>query len=284
MAALVSTKPALRVEHGTATLARFVLDGAVLPLVTETLPVAEQARRALLGVGRNILQEGDTTRSERDVGPLAPAFWGKDDDGLPRRGHRHAFFLPADEDGDGRLDHLTVFAPMGFSPLEVHALNRFRRLTRGMGDGLALLRVGLGGSRDFSAPLLREATEWVSATPFLVTRYPKTRGQKRDRPEEYASPAAFARHVLSQELGRRPELPAVVAIEPVDGIGARRLRPLKFVRARAKPGDDGARRPAAAFRITFATPLCGPLCLGHSCHFGLGLFTLAPAAAREATC
>ena len=29
-------------------------------------------------------------------------------DGKPLNGHRHAFFLPLDENGDGRIDHLLV--------------------------------------------------------------------------------------------------------------------------------------------------------------------------------
>jgi CRISPR-associated protein Csb2 len=29
-------------------------------------------------------------------------------------------------------------------------------------------------------------------------------------------------------------------------------------------------------RLTFAEPVSGPLCLGHSSHFGLGLFAAVP--------
>jgi CRISPR-associated protein Csb2 len=105
------------------------------------------------------------------------------------------------------------------------------------------------------------------------------RGTKRDRPEDYASPVAFARCVLEQELARKADLPRVVAIDNLETIGARELRPIQFKRFRNKRGDDGGRRPAGAFRITFAEPVQGPLCLGHSCHFGLGLFL--PAAPSE---
>lgn len=31
-------------------------------------------------------------------------------------------------------------------------------------------------------------------------------------------------------------------------------------------------RPAGAFVIEFRKPIRGPICLGHSSHFGLGLF------------
>jgi CRISPR-associated protein Csb2 len=165
------------------------------------------------------------------------------------------------------------WAAGGFGAGEVAALNALRRLK--VDDESPELRVqlvGLGDRHDFRVPLLEQSTVWISATPFVVTRYPKLRGTKRDRPEDYASPRAFARHVLQQELQRRLDLPPVVSITEEEFLGVQRLRPLQFKRFRRKPGDDGGRRPAGGFRITFSAPVVGPVCLGHSCHFGLGLF------------
>jgi CRISPR-associated protein Csb2 len=267
------------------SVARFALAGDVLPLVIETLTLAEQARRSLLSKCKYLARRTNPSLPDAEIGQLAPAFWGKDEHGQPRTGHEHAFFLPADEDGDGRIDYLTVFAPMSFNALECQALDQFRRLPFGEGDPLPLLLVGLGSEGDFRASLLDKSTVWISATPFVVTRYPKRRGTKRDRPEDYASPRAFTRHVLRQELQRRPGYPEIVSIEDAEGIGTHRLRPIQFQRFRSKSGDDGGRRPAGGFRITFAAPVSGPLCLGHSCHFGLGLFLpaqLSPSATREA--
>jgi len=278
----VSEKPIIRSHR----LARFALDSPVLPLVTDTLPLAEQARRSLLSWSKQVARRAHPGLADAHIWPLSPAFWGKDEQGWPRTGHEHAFFLPADEDSDGRLDHLTVWAPMGFNPLERQAMNSLRRLSAGNGDSLTLLLIGLASEFDFRAPLLAESTVWVSATPFVATRYPKLRGTKRDRPEDYASPRAFTRHVLRQELERRPDLPQVVSIEDQELIGAHRLRPIQFKRFRSKRGDDGGRRPAGGFRVTFAALVQGPLCLGHSCHFGLGLFlpsSPSPSAPREAT-
>jgi CRISPR-associated protein Csb2 len=244
----------------------------VLPLVTETLPLAEQARRSLLAWCQRLVHRDQPSLADADIWPLSPAFWGKDLHGQSRTGHAHTFFLSADEDGDGRLDHLTVFAPMGFNTLECQALDRLRQLSFGDGDPLALVLIGLGNPRDFRAPLLEESTVWTSATPFVVTRYPKMRGTKRDRPEDYATPGAFVRHVLRQEIERRPDLPPIESIEDQESIGPQRLRPIQFKRFRRKPGDDGGRRPAGVFRLTFPASARGPLCIGHSCHFGLGLF------------
>ncbi len=258
------------------TIARFAIDGPVLPLVTETLPLAEQTRRCLLGLCQRLARRGEPGLADADVWRLSPAFWGKDENGQPRTGHEHAFFLPADEDGDGRLDHVTVCASMGFSPLERQAIDRFRSLRFGDGEPLSLVLVGLGNRPDFRSPLVAESTVWLSATPFVVTRYPKLRGRKRDRPEDFASPQDFTRCILSEELRRRPQLPGVESIETVAGIGPHHLRPIQFRRLRDKRGDDGVRRPSAGFRITFTAPVHGPLSLGHACHFGLGLFLPSP--------
>jgi CRISPR-associated protein Csb2 len=277
-------------------IGRYALDAPVLPLVEDTLPLAEQVRRHLMGRYKRARQQREYGR---EIPPdaeefVSTTFSGKDADGRPLAGHRHAFYLPTDEDGDGRLDHVTVVAEAGFDVDEVRALDWLRSLRWGEGEPLRLLLVGLGSARELRVPFLEESTVWVSATPFLATRYPKPRGRKRD-PRELLQPSArlaFAGRVLAEELerlrqrrgalaphpsARAPaavELPEVVRIEalPEQALGARRVRPWAFQRGRRKPGDDGRRRAHGAFRIEFARPTPGPICLGHACHFGLGLF------------
>jgi CRISPR-associated protein Csb2 len=172
-------------------------------------------------------------------------------------------------------------AERGFAAEEVRALGRVRTMRFGDGDVLRLMMVGLGSVRDFTSPLLAPARVWVSATPFLASRYPKLRGTKRDRPEDYATPQDFAGLVLRQELdrlrARRADLPAVEQIEWLPLLsGRRQLRPIQFKRDRRKAGDDGGRRSSGACRIVFASAVRGPICLGHSSHFGMGLFLPEP--------
>jgi CRISPR-associated protein Csb2 len=185
-----------------------------------------------------------------------------------------AFYPPTLKEGDPRwITHVTVGAAGGFGADEVAALNALRKMKwADESPELRVQLVGLGDRQDFRAALLEASTVWISATPFVVMRNPKLRGTKRDRPEDYASPQAFTRHVLQQELQRRSDLSAVASIEEEEFIGIQRLRSIQFKRFRKKQGDDGGRRPAGGFRITFTAAVRGPLCLGHSCHFGLGLF------------
>jgi len=214
--------------------------------------------------------------------PRSEVFSGKDADGKPLEGHRHAFYLPTDEDGDGRLDHLTIIAEMAFGPREVKALDRMQQLKWNEGEPLSLVLLAIGLAEAIAAPrLLGPATTWVSTTPFLVSRHQKMRGQRKDPPELLGleNQRAFARQVLVEEIARLrqscPHLPDPVSVEPLNAehrLGVHRLRPIQFKRFRRKRGDDGGRRAAGAFRIVFPEPVRGPFCLGHSCHFGLGLF------------
>src|SRR5205814_1869521 len=114
----------------------------------------------------------------------SPTLSSKESDGTIRKDHRHAYYLPtADGDDPRRLTHVTVSAAEGFGPGEVAALNALHALHRGdEAADVYVQLVGLGHPRDFRAPLLEQATVWVSATPFLVSRHPKRNGSKRDRP------------------------------------------------------------------------------------------------------
>jgi CRISPR-associated protein Csb2 len=276
-----------RLQARPLQVVRYALDSVVLPLATEALPIAEQARRALMGIyGR--LTERNGVRSN------SPVFSGKDVRGRPLTGHRHAFYLPADEDGDGRLDHLTIVAEEGFDDAELRTLDRLRHLQRENGYDLRLLLVALGRWGELQVSLLDRARRWASATPFLVTRHPKKNGRKRDPVELLSDPPAFVEAVLREELARFLERrghrwrvdevrierledpPGVFRIMPAEwapGSGAARLRPIEFKRFRSrKLTDDGGWRRSGAFRLSFPEPILGPVCLGHSIHFGMGLF------------
>lgn len=269
-------------------VARYVLDGTVLPPVTETLTFAERVRQRLMGIyGKLTAIDGQPGRSR--------TFSGKDADGNPLQGHQHAYYLPTDEDGDGRIDHLTVVAEAGFAHDEVRALDRLRELyTSDREDTIRLVLIALGKLEDFCFGPLASSTHWVSATPFIVTRHPKKNGRKRDPLALVLDRASFVEQVLREELDRLcsrkgwawgaaqlsvqrvEDPPGVFVLKPQlwrPGATGPRLRPLQFKRFRLhKPEDDGGRRPAGSFLIEFPEAIKGPVVLGHSAHFGMGLF------------
>jgi CRISPR-associated protein Csb2 len=171
-------------QNRASFVARYALDGTVLPLLQETLSLGELARQRLQGIyGRH------------NHGKSSAIFSGKTPEGLPLRDHRHAFFLPTDEDGDGRLDHLTIYArgtvdpergDIGFGEAELQALDAFRRLRQvGGKPDLWLVLMGVGDCQAWKdLSIFRRSRYWRSHTPFVPPRHEKTRGRKRETPVE----------------------------------------------------------------------------------------------------
>ncbi|MGC2238221.1 MAG: type I-U CRISPR-associated protein Csb2 [Pyrinomonadaceae bacterium] len=252
------------------TVARFALSANVLPLVTGSLPFAELVRKALI-------------RNRYDNG-FSEVICGKLMDGTPLENHQHAHYIATDEDNDGRIDHLTIFAPRGFNEDDVSALNRISSVNwRESRTGIRLVLTGLGNISDFArddnpVALFDKKTKFRSVTPFSLPNFPNRGGGKPARPKD--TPEGQLRREL-----RKRGLPEPIAITPTKGFFPR-LAPIKNI-ADANPrfrwleftyrrfnGTSG--NGLAGFEIEFATEdldkIETPLTLGFGCHFGLGLF------------
>lgn len=181
--------------------------------------------------------------------------------------HGHAHYLPsADPVAPRRLTHLTVFAPDGFGPAEVAVLSGLRCVQVGDADPLRVQLVGLGVPGDFRHELFGPARVWESATPFVGPAHVGRQDQERSlRKALRRELRRLAQHGLLAESALAGVRIAVWT--PSDG-----PRALEFRRQRARPGDDGARRPCGLFRLEFDREIPGPLGLGHASHFGLGRF------------
>src|SRR5438046_1519153 len=75
------------------TTARFAFDVSSepypVPSATETLPLAEQARRSLLSICKHLARRKQPSLADADIWPPSPASWGKDERGQPQTGHQH---------------------------------------------------------------------------------------------------------------------------------------------------------------------------------------------------
>ena len=253
------------------TVARFALAGSVLPRLTDAVHVSETMRQALM--------------SHSDA---AEVFAGRDDDGEPLQGHRHAFILPADDDNDGRIDHLTVYCREGFDPQAQRALAGVSRLWQpGRRPDIHLALLGLGepevyggfDPRQGETPQLAAAPVWLSRTPFILYRHPALRNNGEPRLREDGSWKDGPCEQVEMALRRRG-LPAPVEIEPLDHVevAGRPLRWLQFARERREGHPPPINSRGYGFRLTFEEPLTGPLALGYACHFGLGQFVACPEA------
>lgn len=267
--------PAVRKEAQNPVVARYLLESNPLPLVFDTVRVAELARRSAMA------QYGRLFDREAHSDTLS----GKDMDGNPLKGHQHAFYLPTDEDCDGRLDHLTLYAPKGFEPCEQSALVRLNALNFGGGrEEIRLLFLGFStapadGERPDLGYLFKQNREWQSVTPLMLTRHPKVHrdgspkftdeGYQRDGPEDQILREWKIRQGQERSL---PDIENITRIPHLELPGGRKLSWLDFRRWRAFGSAPEPSAFGGGFRITFKQPVRGPLAFGYANHYGLGLF------------
>jgi CRISPR-associated protein Csb2 len=238
---------------------------SALPAVVRTLSQAELLHRALVSkLGFH--------------GEPCPELVGRDEAGEPLKGHQHSHLLPIDLDGDGRLDHIVVFAPMGLGARAQQAVRSVRKTY--MKGGVGELQVAVAGAgalkdlRTITGELSRGveallgskvgAASWVTTTPFVPPRYLKTSG-----------PSSLIGQVEA-ELAVRG-MPAA-KVEVLDWAGER--LPLRHFVRRRQRGPQPPLDVGFAVRISFDRPVPGPICLGYGSHFGLGRFRAVQEASR----
>jgi CRISPR-associated protein Csb2 len=230
-----------------------------LPNVSRALPLAEQLHRQLVAAA---CRRG------------TPSFvlTGCDENRRPLKGmHGHAHILPLDLDGDDRLDHLLLWAPLGFDALAQEAVRSVRKAfaksidlrlaVSALGDRELLRklagRYGDALRRVLGPPQL--SATWVSETPFVPPRFVKKSGSNTLEGQ------------IAAELASR-NFPAATEVSVVAAAADKSARKQRhFIRVRregpAPPVDCGF-----TVRIRLVEPVPGPVCLGYGSHFGLGRF------------
>ncbi len=248
------------------SVAVFALRCAELPLLTRALEIGDIFRKALMAWSRD------------EDGLSHPVFTGRDRLGRPRADqHRHAHQLCLDIDGDGRIDHLLVWAPEGLDEDACRALRRGDRLWGPEGLRLSLELVGLEQAAALDAgancrwPPLACVRDWVSSTPFVLMRHPKRRRSGEPKHDARGMWIDGPRWQLLTELRRRglPEPREMHELERTS-LGEGAVPWTDF--STRRPG--GGRRYGAptGFALRFEEPITGPLALGFGAHQGLGLF------------
>lgn len=270
------------------TIARFAVCGPVRPLLTDAVLVGERVRTVLMGCSKKVRSDGNA----------ASVFSGKQPDGTPLdEGHRHAHFLSEAASGDGRISHLTIFAPNGFDAEDELAFGRLAASGVWGKDGydVQLVLLGIGEPGDFGgldvkaghSPILAESKSWISRTPFVPPRHLKiTRAEARDPDRRAEATVRELRRLIRLELARREQFSPVAASVEVDpllgpsrggtNLGGHFTTWLKFRSERLAGGGNKAGSGVFGFRLTFPDPVRGPIALGYGCHFGLGMFAAEP--------
>lgn len=257
-------------DHVRPVLARYALDAVPLPLTTDSVRVGETARIAIMALYGRFNDHG-----------VSEVFSGKDKNGQPLVGHKHAFYLPTDEDDDGHIDHLTVYAPAGLDDRERQALASFRTLK--FRDGREDVRLLLLGFAESAAsvgagPLFGRSRVWQSVTPYVMGRHPKTYRNGRPRLAANGFQMDGPEDQILREWEQRREsdrsLPEIATIEPLPHAfsGGRSFSWLDFRYWRQYGTAPDPASAGKGFRLTFTGDVSGPVTMGYGSHYGLGMF------------
>lgn len=265
-----------RRQHAQPTVARFLLDGPVLPPVTDTLRVAEAFRRATMSCFRRWCErhpeEALAYRRLQDAdGFASPILCGKDQQGVCLTGQRHSHYLPtAIESDPRRIGCITAFARDGFARAEVAAMANIKKVNLGQLGALRVQLIGLGQPRELGQTLVGPSATWRSLTPFLghsgIGEHGRSRYLRKGLRREWRRLAEQVPEFHDVELRE------IVQLSPEEIASGNVPQPREFHRARSKHGGREAFRPAAMFRLVFSQSITGPLSLGYASHFGMGLF------------
>ncbi len=256
------------------TVARYLLVGRPRPTIFDTVRIGELMRLAALS------QFGWINTPDGERKPGAP--WqisGRDSEGKPISdpSHPHAFWLPEDADGDGMIDHISVFVASGLPPEVQRRLERLRRLwLRRTGtdtddardhvaDEWSLALEGFATPADFAraAPIFRTARTWESATPFIAPAHLGPAGHSGE----------IRRLLARRQFDTRLEMDLrdveITELRVIRVAGSLRS-PLHFHRFRSRRSERQFDTSGAFIRLSFPAEVRGPLAFGYGSHFGLG--------------
>ncbi|HEX5484072.1 MAG TPA: type I-U CRISPR-associated protein Csb2 [Terriglobia bacterium] len=244
---------------------QFAVGGLALPPKDQWIGVAERVRgRAVRDLSRRL-----TGQPEAQFSQLSPEHRseislvsGKDAAGRPLTGHPHAHFLLW-PDEHGYPARLVVWRrEVPFSEDELFALIEASRKPV-PSEGGQLYLVPLPPAMPLPRGLVGPASQWESVLPFVppVARHRFRSGRVR----EGETPERLAQRLLSDR-----------GFPCAQAIAARVARPVRLhktlLRRMAANASTPFVRTGYDLMVTFAEPIAGPILIGDSCHFGLGLF------------
>ena len=257
-----------RKSRESVSFVQFAIGARVSPPRKSIVVLTQRFRgrviREFLGCGQS-----QASAAQKDKARL---LMGKDADGKPLQEHHpHAYFGIHFDERTGRAARLMVWRSQPFTDDEQQAILKAadRELPIAFGgagrkDPWAVRLVPLDSQephpRGFDAQAHRR---WETATPYVPPRHVFDR-QGRIKPGE--SPEAQ----LQQELGRRGFDTSRLAIAIDSHEWTQVHRPPQV---RGEPSNSDKRGYRVS--LTFDAPVTGPIALGHSAHFGLGLFVPA---------
>ncbi len=239
-------KSPMEMEKPTGQIFRYAVVGRYPPMAA-TVAVAEAFRSAVLSAFH-------TVTGSKDSFLLS----GHYIDSKPDGEHRHAYYLPQPDEA-GRIRELLVVSPFDRFSQEEHAALQTVRALQWNGPSTKA-RLELLDSDDRS--VIKLACRWVSLTPYVpIRRFWGTHGKHHLTPDKQIS---------AEIMGIMPEY----VVEEMKLTQLSRVKVRVASRSRTKLPDTPSHRISYSVEFRCRHPLCAPVALGHSCHFGLGQFVV----------
>ena len=255
---------------------QFAVGGRVFPPLAQWIRVTERFRGIALKRLARQVSNGTASRFadlSADECARFSLLTGKSSDGKPMTGHQHAYFALV-PDAMGQPTRLVCFRQIPFTSDEVTALLAASEDTitwqpqnRDWWVRLVPLPFETPPPLGFGYDA-ETATVWESASPF-VTPGKRMRFRKNRRPRPGETPERLLEKLL---VGQGLPTPTIKSLSDDDAIEWVAVHETPEQRAARRENRSRAVLPAYRFQLTFPKPVSGPMCVGHSCHFGLGLF------------
>ena len=219
------------------------------PPVTDTVTIAGMMRDAVMSKAGRL-----------HGGRLSPYLSGHDDKGRPLcDNHAQAHWLPVDNDRDGLIDHVAVYARYGIEPSTRSAFATLTKIYDRNGNSARVRFAGFHRRADLASRciLFKGGTRWVTATPYFAPWHKKKNYGTADQVKKEA--AMQRRKVVHVSAASMPAIPT--------GGGATSIASFESTRRGKAPINNGCH-----VAIRLARREDGPILLGANSHFGLGMF------------
>lgn len=254
-------------ELPPTSLIQFAIGSTVTPRYKDTVRITERFRAKVLGSFTKLLTGNAKMKwadAPPDVSEKAFMLSGRQPDGTAAKGHNHAsFFLCGEESSPSRLcvwrrepftpEEQRAILDAASSPLPLNYDSDSWTITLVPLDKLVPPPPGLDG---------KPSHVWKTLTPYVPARHVHDR---KGRVKEECS----VETQITEELAERANA-ILLSITPKDG---------GWVKVHQKmskgTGQTNSDKRGYHITLTFEESVCGPITLGSSSHFGLGLFVPA---------
>lgn len=246
---------------------QFAVGGDVLPPPQKWVRITSRFRGSAVRHLITSISTGRTSRyeelSNEERGRIA-LFIGKNAEGRPLTGHQHPYFaLIPDQNGEPR--RLICSRQQAFTAQERDAVLTAAKRDIRWADAWSVRLVPLPPDTSVPPSFQMQSRLWISATPYIPPRHYLRRHGCQRASESVAG--QIQREIAAAGIGRLDTVDFLTQcdqwVELHETLVQRRVRQ-----------NRGERRVRRGWwiRLVFTVPTRGPICLGHSSHFGMGLF------------